>query len=259
MRAAANAEPIVDRQIDEYRSDLKDRVAAMAGLLDSSAAGNEPTHEVVVALRRQARELKALGSMSGFPMVGMIAHRLEDYLTEMRDLTQEDHRDVGRFVSLLQSAIGRGINPEENEMGQLARSLPMRRDGMRPPAVPESNVEILLVTTSNVVRMLVERDLKQRGYRVVIARTPFEAFELAYRMKPDLLLVSNTMHGLGGADLVRAFGAMSSTRTMAAAVLTSMDAEHVDLRDLTPRVPVVRLGRYFPGDFGRVAERYQLG
>jgi CheY-like chemotaxis protein len=258
MRVAVDGEQHADRLRDDFRDDAKARIGAMAYLIDA-ADERDGAADTIALLRRQTRELKALASVSGYPMVSMIAHRLEDYLADLREINARARRDMGRFVSLLQSAVGRGINPEESEMGQLVRSLPMRRNGADTDDSPSSSAEILLVTTSNVVRMLVERELKGRGYRVVVARSPFEAFELAYRMKPDLLLVSNTMNGPGGPDLVRAFAAMSATRTMAAAVLTSMDGGNVSLRDLAPRVPTVRLGRYFTEDFARVAERFQLG
>jgi len=105
----------------------------------------------------------------------------------------------------------------------------------------------------------VDRELRACGYRVVAARTPFEAFELAFRMKPDMLMTSAVMDGIGGVDLVRAFAAMSATTNMPAVLLTSLDSGHSDLRDLPQDIPVVRLWRYFPEDFAEVVVRYQLG
>lgn len=256
MPAAANS--IVDQLRDEFLADARDRLIQMQEAIDLAFATGQAGSDTLVALRRQGHNLKGMGGSFGFPSISVVAHRMEDYLADLSQLSPAQLHDAQKFLDALTRIVRNGINADGQELTAMLRALPVK-GGFDVKDVVQANVEVLLVVSSTVVRLLVERELRACGYRVVATRAPFEAFELAYRMKPDLILTSVVMDGFNGADLVRALAAMEPTRDMPVALLTSLTADHADLRAVPADVPIVRLGAGFSEDFARVVVRYQLG
>jgi CheY-like chemotaxis protein len=248
---------VVDRLRDEFLAEANDRLNQMHAVVETAFEAGHGDGDTLIVLRRQAHNLKGTGGGFGFPAISVIAHRLEDYLIDLNELTEYQVRNTQQFVDTLHSIVRRGLNPGEAELAELFRALPMKRC-FDAENIVQTKVEVLLVASSAVKRLLVERELRAYGFRMVATRTPFEAFELIVRMKPDLVLTSVVMDGLNGIDLVRALGAMTATKDMPAALLTSLETGHTDLKLLPAGVPIVRLGRHFPKDFARVVAQYQL-
>ncbi|MSP89433.1 MAG: response regulator [Alphaproteobacteria bacterium] len=257
VRMPTAATSIVDQLRDEFLADARDRLVQMQEAIELAFATGNAGGDTLVALRRQGHNLKGMGGGFGFPGISVVAHRMEDYLADLAQLSELQLRDAQKFTDALGNIVRGGFNVDGPSLTAMLRALPVK-GGFDVKDVVQTDVEILLVVSSTVVRLLVERELRACGYRVVATRAPFEAFELAYRMKPDLILTSVVMDGFKGTDLVRALAAMEPTRNMPVALLTSLDAGHADLRAAPADVPIVRLGANFPEDFAHVVVRYQL-
>jgi PleD family two-component response regulator len=106
-----------------------------------------------------------------------------------------------------------------------------------------SNIEILLVAGSRIVRRAVEGELNKRGFRVVTVESPIEVFETVIRTRPDMVIASAVMNKISGIDLARALRSMVATRDIPFALLTSFDASHPELRDLPDDIGLVHHDR----------------
>ncbi len=67
------------------------------------------------------------------------------------------------------------------------------------------------------------------------------------------------MDGLSGLDLIRGLMAMSVTRKIKMALLTSLDLDNARLREIPEGVGMIRLGPKFSEDVASVITRFNLG
>src|SRR5262245_15924964 len=87
---------------------------------------------------------------------------------------------------------------------------------MSPQTVMVVDDEVHIV---NVVVM----NLKRAGYRVLTARDPQQALELARRERPDLVITDHNMPGGSGLDLCRMLRGTAETAEIPAILLTAYD------------------------------------
>lgn len=72
------------------------------------------------------------------------------------------------------------------------------------------SLQVIVVDDSKVMRQIVKRTLRQAGYddwKVAEAENGAEAFDLAMRTKPDLVLSDWNMPQMSGIDLLRKLNA----------------------------------------------------
>jgi CheY-like chemotaxis protein len=62
---------------------------------------------------------------------------------------------------------------------------------------------ILVVEDDDVARELMQRTLQRRGYEVTTAADGIEGYEIAVRLRPDLIVTDIQMPAADGAHLVR--------------------------------------------------------
>lgn len=110
-----------------------------------------------------------------------------------------------------------------------------------------------------MVGRLVARDLAACGIRAILTQSATEAFTLAIRMKPNLIITSATMAELPGTDLARALAAMATTNKIPVAVLTSLAEDDPARKGLPAGIPTIRTGPYLSDDLAAVITRYGIG
>jgi len=76
-----------------------------------------------------------------------------------------------------------------------------------------SNLEILLVAGSRIVRRAIEEELSKHGFRVVTVDSPIDVFETVIRTRPDMVIASAMMDKISGIDLARDPKSMTTTCT----------------------------------------------
>ena len=250
---------ILDSFRDEFLVDVRERLEAIEEALGSGGGGGSAgaDAEALVTIRREVHNLKGMGGCFGFPVISLIAHRLEDYIAELDALDPRQAADATVFVDRLQDIVEAGRDPDDSQARTLVRGLPAH-PGAQSGSAQTRDVEILLVSPSRAVSQIALRTLRSLGYRVTTARSAWEALELAVRARPDLIITSAVMAGVSGIDLSRAFTAMAVTEDLPIAVLTSFDEDHPELRQLPSDVAVIRLDKSFEEDLAEVITSFSL-
>lgn len=248
-----------DRLRVEFMDDARDRLQVMYEALDAVSKGARSGGDVMGVVRIECHNLKGMGTSFGFPVVSLIAHRMEDYLSGLKELSESRHiSDVQVFLDRISEMVDRAAQPAVVETNQIIRSLPVRYQ-FDITDVEVRNVEVMLVTPSKVMARKVETELAACGFRVVRVADPIESISLAVRVPPDFLMASMVMDGLSGLDLIRGLHAMSLTKNVPMALLTSLDLNHPSLKEIPQGVAVIRTGEHFGEDFAEAVTRFNLG
>ncbi|MEI6557223.1 MAG: Hpt domain-containing protein [Rhodospirillaceae bacterium] len=258
MSGKISEEYLEDRLRVEFMDDARDRLQRMYDAIDRLSAGKTSDTEVISTLRMDIHNLKGTGSPFGYPAVSLVSHRMEDYLSGLSHLDQRQVVAVQTFLDRIAQLIDREVQPQLAETNQILRALPTRyvfdiKD------VEVRNVEIMVVTPSKVVAKKVGTELAACGFRSVTVQDPIESISLALRVPPDMLIAAMVMDALSGLDLIRGLQAMSVTRKVPMAVLTSLDLDSPALKEVPSGVGVIRLGPKFSEDIATVITRFNLG
>ena len=253
MAAAAqpNHDRIIARLCQEFLTDAQERIGTIETALGT---GGGPDPDALMTIRREAHNLKGMGGSFGFPVISLIAHRLEDYISGLETLGERHVSDLAVFVDRMQDIVEAGQDPDDGAAGALVRGLPAH-PSLDFGQSAARDVEVLLVSPSKAVAQMAVHTLRALGYRVTTARSAWEAIEIAVRVRPDLIITSALMAGVSGVDLVRSLAVMTATEGLSIAVLTSFSRDHQELRRLPSEVPVIRLGDTFDADLaGTITE-----
>ncbi len=258
MAPRHSEEDMEDRLRLEFVDDARDRLQRMYETIERMGKGAIPVGQGIAGLSMEAHNLKGCGTAFGYPAVSLVAHRLEDYINGLNSLNQRHVVDIDIFLDQASALVDRTEQPDLAETNRILRSLPVRyifdvKD------VEVHNVEVMLVTPSKVVARKVCMELAACGFRPIRVHDPIESISLAVRMPPDMLIASMVMDGLSGLDVIRALRAMSVTRKVPTALLTSLDLDNSALREIPDGVGLIRLGPNFSEDVASVITRFNLG
>lgn len=242
----------------DFLSDARDRLDAM----DSAAGSADDEVGALLAIRREAHNLKGMGGSFGFPSITLIAHRLEDFTAELAGLSDAHLRGVLAHVDCLRDIVEMGRDPGDERTSTLLRGLPAHTAGPAASGDFEVNevrqVEVLLIAPGRAVRRMIIGELRALGFRVTAASSPWQALEMAARTRPDLVITSAVMEELSGIDLARALRSMRATENLPLALLTSLEAGHPDLARLPDDVAMVQLNQSVADELGDLVTRFDL-
>ncbi len=258
MSVKISEDYLEDRLRVEFMDDARDRLQRMYDVLERLKGGKVTDSEVISTLRMDIHNLKGTGSPFGYPAVSLVSHRMEDYLSGLAHLDERQRGAIHTFLDRISALIDRDKQPDVSETNQIIRALPTRyifdiKD------VEVHDVEIMVVTPSKVVAKKVGTELAACGFRSVTVQDPIESISLAVRVPPDMLIVAMMMDGLSGLDLIRGLQAMSVTRKVPMALLTSLDLDNAALKEVPKGVGIIRLGPKFSEDIATVITRFNLG
>ena len=239
-----NADDIVASLKQDFIEDTVDRVDRIETTIDRIAGGMDEAGPGIAELRREAHTVKGLAGSFGFPLVGAIAHRLEDYIAELTEINDLEAASLVDFTSWIREIIESGTNPAADEETRILRSLPTRSVptedvGTKSAAVTANDKEVLLVTATAVQARFLQRELREKGFRTITARTAVEAFETVVQSHPDAVITAAVLDGLSGIELIRALAAMKTLTNKKLGLLTSFDAGHPDLEGLPGNVAII--------------------
>ncbi|HVJ44244.1 MAG TPA: Hpt domain-containing protein [Dongiaceae bacterium] len=253
------------KQLDiEYHDDASERVAEMAQCL-AQIGQDGPTDALLGNIRRQGHNLKGTAASFGYPVVTMIAHRLETYLNDMRQWTPKALEDLYRFVDRMGEMLDRPHQPSDDEIAQIVRGLPAQSLDMAAPAgtgnldIQIKVVEIMLVTPTRTIAKLLSQQIIACGFRVNSVADPIEGLTMAIRTRPDMIITSQAMKGMTGVDLICALRAIGVTERIPACILTSQEAGAAVFDRLPAGTMLMRTGEQFADDFGAAIAQYGLG
>ncbi|OSQ38966.1 Hpt domain-containing protein [Thalassospira mesophila] len=240
-----NADDIIARLKQDFIEDTIERVDRIETTIDRVAGHMDEASAGIAELRREAHTVKGLAGSFGFPLVGAIAHRLEDYIADMTEIDDLQAASLVDFTTWIREIIESGTNPAPEEEIRILRSLPSRTTGRAAGNVgegvvaPAGHQEILIVTATAVQAHFLQRELRERGYRTITARTAVEAFQTVVQSRPDAIISAAVLDGLSGIELIRALAAMKTLEGKPLGLLTSFEANHPDLEGLPANVTII--------------------
>ncbi len=249
----------LDREIEaEFRDDAAQALARIEVILENARNGTVTGGEAARALSQLVRTLGTQAPVGVLPGARLVLRRLDDYLGPLADLTPAHLDDVRSFADRLEDAL-EGRLEGADATARMVRELPIKRNfDIDFEVVIPRPVEVLLVLRERAGAHLVERELAACGLRSTNVRIPFEAFEQAFRGRPDLIIAGQEIGELTGVDLACAFAAMPHTRSIPFALLTSYEWGHPALKDLPPRAALLKKGPSFGDDLALALSRFGI-
>lgn len=248
----------MDKQIEaEFVEEVREVLDTTDVLIGNLRSHTVSDGDGLAQIRRDMLNTEMRGSTLEQPLVTIVAHRLGEYVADLKALSPAQLDDIQSFIDNIRRILD-GTH-EQASSAKIVRALPARKaTDFNPADVKISNVEILLVIPDKSTNRIVERELAACGYRLSNVRTPFQAFEVAVRTKPDLIVVSGVLEELTGVDVAAAFGAMPTTKDIPVAILTSYSWGHPSLEGLPVRVPIIRKGPQFGEDLAEALSRLHI-
>lgn len=240
----------------EFLADLAESLATIEAEVAALRRGEGQAADTTEHLRQLAFDLRGQSRNFGLAHLNLVAHRLEDYLEQVDQLSERSLDDALKFVDTLADLVEGRIG-EDTDPGTVARRLPAK------PQFDASEVqvresEIMLVMLHGAATRFVQRELQQCGYRVSIVTSVYDALPLVVHGKPDMVIISAIMGELSGIDLALALTAMTETRNTPVALITSFDRDHDSLKHLPDSVPVIRKGQKFGDDLSEALSYHFL-
>ncbi|MBL4615225.1 MAG: response regulator [Magnetovibrio sp.] len=239
-------EAIAHELRQEFIDEAKELVTELTLLLNGVRHERNSIEELTAAVPRAALKLRIQAGNVGLRLIGTIAHRLEDYMASVRELPPRALDDLQIFVDRLDDVV-EGRMALDSDAAQVVRQLPAKI-GFSQSDIEVRNVEVMLVMLHGAANHYVQRELQQCGYRVTTVSTVFEAFPLIVQTKPDLIIISAIMPELDGIDLAIGLCAMSATRNIPLALITSLDPDDEHLARVPQNVPIIHKGPSFGDD-----------
>ncbi|WP_114391554.1 Hpt domain-containing protein [Oleisolibacter albus] len=256
MTERQDQDDLAEQLIVEFRDDVQDRLGGIYAALGSVAEGQISATDALRDLRREIHSLKGAGTSYGYPIISLIAQRMDTFVQGLKDLDSKQIGQLHVFADRIAEMAERLALPDVTETNQIIRALPVRYE-FDITDVEVRDVEVLLVTPNKLVARRVTTELGACGFKVNTVSDPIEAIGIAVRMPPDMVIASAVMDGLGGVDLIRGLHAISVTETVPMALLTSLDAD--SLKGMPPGTAVVRLGPSFQDDIAAAITQANLG
>ncbi|WP_085905259.1 response regulator [Kiloniella majae] len=231
----------------------------LESLLNQVYDGKYDTSTAIQLMRREMHNLKGQGSVFGYPVISMIAHRLEDYLAKENALEITNINEVNIYLDHIRGIINSAKLPTEAETTELLRSLPQsgfsNHSDVEIEAISEE-VEIMAVTSSKLHRHRLESAVTKPGWRLISFNSTLNLLENALASPPNGVIVSGELPSISGIELATVFQALPKLKNVPFAILTSRSKTDSHFKDLPNTVEYISTGQGFSGDVQRMIEAF---
>lgn len=242
---------------EEFVDDCTANIEKISAKLEDLFQENGEPQAILKEIRGLTHTMKGSSAMFGYPGIGIITHRLENYLSCDAALGRAEIKEVYGFFDQISALLERTTQPQEDELAQIVRALPVRMQADQIVGAQQI-VEVLLVMPKNVQRRMIAEEVKSCGFRVTVASSVFQAVEMAALTKPDLILTSAVLDHLDGMQFAHMIRAMKSTKDTPLMLITSFADHEQHGQALPDGAVIVRKGQDFPGDFSDAAIKMGL-
>ncbi|KKJ78387.1 hypothetical protein WH95_03600 [Kiloniella litopenaei] len=229
----------------------------LESLLNNVYDGKQDPRKAIELIRREMHNLKGQGGILGYPVISMIAHRLEDYLVKEQALDISRIDDINVYLDHIRGIVVRDQLPSEAEVNELLRSLPhfgfAGHSELERGTIFE-DVEVMMVTSSKLHRQRLESALKKPGWRLIFFARTLDLLENALASPPNGVIVSGELPLVSGAELARVFLALEKLRNVPVAILTSRSKNHKSFVSLIESVNLISTGQDFIRDVQQFIE-----
>jgi CheY-like chemotaxis protein/HPt (histidine-containing phosphotransfer) domain-containing protein len=239
---------ILARLSGEFIDDGVDRINRVQVALENLRGGTISRLDAMLDVSREIHSIKGTAGSFNFPLITRIAGKFEDFISDTSELADPPVGDMQIYAEQIADILERKTEPQGDDAIALLRGLPVAAPEFDPTGITSNPGQALVVTSARALGRMLARELANCGYHSDVLSDPFEAMRLAVTKKPDVILTSAVLDGFSGVDLMRAMLGMRQTAGVPKAVVTSFDANHVELRGLPKPVDVVRLGTHVSDD-----------
>lgn len=240
----------------EALDEARDVVNSLELRMQQVRGGTLSPEEAAVQLTQDASNLRLKAKAINLPGLTPLSHRLDEYLSQAKQITPKHLSDLQRFSDRITSILdGEALPPEE--IAEVIRQLP-HKSTFDVADVSVTDTEVTLIMPQRTAAKVVERELAACGYRVSTVLDPIEAFQIVLETRPDLIITTAVMPRLSGIDFACAVAAMPVTSQIPVAVLTSLEPNHPDLKALPMSVGIIRRGDQFGTDLADTLQRFGI-
>ena len=230
----------------EFRDSASDLLAQAEAILEDGRSEGVLGNKERESIYRIAHSLKGLAASCGYSLTSVVAHRAEDYLADVKELSRKHIGDIQKFVDTLGDLVDGTVKERNVNVSEFMRALPSRPTDF--DEVSAQDIEVLVVMPDDAVSRHVMRELHACGYCVTREGNSFKAIEIAPMTKLDLVIVTDVLDMLSGIDVTSAFRAMPTTKNIPVALITADSRNDVIAHGLPDTVPVIRKGAEFGDD-----------
>lgn len=241
----AKVDEIIARLRVEFVESAGDQLEEVEALLNALERGSEVSADDLYDIQRNLHNIKGQGVTFGFPLVGRIAHLMEDYLENVGGVKVQNLGNMRVFLDLMLDLLSTGEQYSPEEAEAVLRGLPRGVSETVGPENEASEVEVLLVMPAGVQRRMVATELLSYGFQVNRAYTSLEALSLAFDLVPDIVVVNYDMAPFSGRELGSIFASLDKLRDVHVALCTSYDEGDDHLKGLPERMVVIEKGKNF--------------
>ncbi len=229
----------------------EDRINSLLETVRGFQNGTVKGSDALAACKLDAHSLKSVAAGFDMKALGVMCHRLEDYLFNVSALEDAIATDVLFIIDRLSECLEAFVNGREVDISSMVRSLPVK-GGFDVGEVSVTDIEVMLVMEPGTATRIVTRELIECGYRMINVASTLDALHLIPSMKPDAVICSRVMPDLTGVDLACALKAMPTTKHIPVALIASVDRDRDEIADLPESVPLLRKGGNFADDVANV-------
>ena len=200
-----------------------------------------------VEFQRDIHSMKGSAGTYGFDSVTLIAHRLEDFIEAVPDLSNGQLLDVQVYVDRIREILESGQNASKERLDDILVTLPTI--GPAPTITQElKTVSVFLIMPKGVQRKLITQELVSCGFELAFSNRPLEAFSLIVSLKPDLIVSSMEFDELSGLELAWSLRAVKAGRQTPIVLLTSHDTAKIKPDNIPEDTQVIHKGLEFAGE-----------
>ncbi len=247
------------RVLGEFIDELRDAASGMQVLVGNLRSRSQPLDKGLLTLKRFSSSMCTQAQGLPLPLLKMLTSRLEEYIADVPSLTDAILQDIEVYLDALEEVANAGEAEAEKDVDlpSIARSLPSRHTfDMSDPV--KKDVEVLLVIPEKAMSHIVERELQSCGYRSYKVRDSFQAIETIIHTRPNMVIAAMELGAWSGVDLGCALEAISVTKKVPFALLTSYQPGHAKLVGLPAGAMILRKGPGFGKDLAESFAKFGL-
>ncbi|WP_135078277.1 Hpt domain-containing protein [Terasakiella sp. SH-1] len=156
---------------------------------------------------REIHSLKGMGGTFQMPLVTKLCHALEDYLEGAQQLSQNQIDDSYIYVDRLTDLIESNEGSDEGRAGFWLDDLP-QKDTLKPDSVKDSTAKVLIIGKNTDLIGEISPAFEESGFSLMTTVSAFKGYKMAIQRKPEIIVVSQGLDEMDGAELVRSLDGM---------------------------------------------------
>jgi HPt (histidine-containing phosphotransfer) domain-containing protein len=125
--ASDKQQDLIQQLATEFRDSASDLLEKADDILEEGRAAGEITSDGRDSLYRVAHSLKGIAASCGYSLTGVVAHRFEDFLADLKDANAQHIADMQIFIDTLGDLVDGTIKEKGINVAEFIRKLPSRR------------------------------------------------------------------------------------------------------------------------------------